>query len=78
MISSASWPGHLSQSPHNLYCGHCGMSKRLFLSTTIEEENSFLSHHAECKPHTPVTSTPPDYSWRDWNSLTQGGKFKPG
>ena len=36
----------VSETPTSLYCLHCGASKRIFLSTSQEEINSFKDYHS--------------------------------
>ena len=51
----------VSETPTSLYCFHCGVSKRIFLSTSQEEIESFRNYHPlRC------LSTEDPFQRKDW------------
>ena len=58
------------QSTHSLYCRHCATEKRIFLSTTEEEKESFKKFHSQCNPRKELIQEPFRHQLYDWKERT--------
>lgn len=70
-MSKEPYGSHIKRDPTYFYCQHCGNMKRIYLSTKIEEENSWLFHHAKCQPSKSLTYENWSFSAKDYQGRTK-------
>lgn len=62
--------GHITQTAHYLYCKACYTNKRIFLSTSDQEIQSFYNHHSRCLYDKEKVKESYPFQLRDWKDRT--------